>query len=538
MNKQEIIDLLSFNREYDNNYWDYTLQEAASDIVREAVQTDRIAVDNSPGKTVSQKNQPDTYSFKVEIKSSAVYVDTTKTQTTIPFILEKKFTQYTTGDVINIMRRRGARLDEAEARKIVVNDSQKIREEITKEERGCRAMNEIRKYIPNFMYTYHVDAPRNTFYFERVKGLTLEQFMALKDEELIKMTRSPTQVLESLVTQLAFSLHEMRHRGYFHNDLHAGNIIMRPCDPGAWIQYVNHVSSTKHYVPTHGFIATIIDFGRVRRVGQDNTFCNEPVHRSGFDFTKFLLHMVNCIVYRDFSTFNKGFSSNVADKDLAKRIEEALGQVYGRQATSARTIPVAELGRGREEKVSIVKTQQRLSKKQPEKFCMNDNGEGYFFPTCSSKLSKLDSLDIFNLLKVDPKFYTRDVNGVKARGGVVIACNYSGLCKASKDYFLDMFLFSRRKPAPIIPQLVIPAQAQAPQVQAPQAVPILAPPPPPRKMETEDVIRKQSLKDKMRNLIFELQDISADLSRVNALGGTKAKMIRALDRAQAINSLI
>ncbi len=128
----------------------------------------------------------------------------------------------------------------------------------------------------NFVYTYGLfqcarplggteiitwcrDGPNNTEYLaiENIpEGITLDS--ALNSREL----NINTNQYVSIVLQIIYSLLVAYKEIFFtHWDLHTQNILLRRVPDDTVITYQYSNISKKHYVATHGYIATIIDYG-------------------------------------------------------------------------------------------------------------------------------------------------------------------------------------------------------------------------------------------------------------------------------------
>lgn len=120
------------------------------------------------------------------------------------------------------------------------------------------SLNNLRRYIPNFMYVYsmskskffNVDSPtKNIIVFsEKINGKTFNKYIHDK--------KVPDSKILSYFIQLIYAT-GIAHKecGFTHNDLHSDNIIIRDIDKDSF--YINYSGD---FVETDK-IATIIDYG-------------------------------------------------------------------------------------------------------------------------------------------------------------------------------------------------------------------------------------------------------------------------------------
>ena len=106
--------------------------------------------------------------------------------------------------------------------------------------------------------------PRNSM-LVGIDALLLEfvgvgEVAATSLKEALKAGSLKASQKQSIVLQLACAL-EVAYRAikFTHNDLHAGNVMLRKCDPNIVFKYV--IGGKTYAVPTHGVIPVIIDYG-------------------------------------------------------------------------------------------------------------------------------------------------------------------------------------------------------------------------------------------------------------------------------------
>lgn len=200
-------------------------------------------------------------------------------------------------------------------------------------------LNNLRKNIPNFMYTYalfncniididivkntvqsskflnicEIDSNKTTYLLlEFIKGYTLTDY--LKNDYLnLNMNfliSTISQVLCSL--QIAYDTY-----GYCHNDLHASNIVIRELPDKKYIKYYIPSRNKTYHILTDN-IATIIDYGynslEFNNLKYKTTFFIDKNQKivnwslnkyktPGIDLAKFFIHVYNILKIRS-SNYN------------------------------------------------------------------------------------------------------------------------------------------------------------------------------------------------------------------------------------------
>ena len=128
---------------------------------------------------------------------------------------------------------------------------------------GLIAINSLRQYIPNFVYTFAAFrclnikkgnfttcSESNKFNYivlENIIGETLKDYIINSMENINQLMLIYVQIF--LAMDLAHKLYD-----YTHYDLHASNIILRKLKKKSWVRYENM------YIKSD-YIATIIDYG-------------------------------------------------------------------------------------------------------------------------------------------------------------------------------------------------------------------------------------------------------------------------------------
>lgn len=140
---------------------------------------------------------------------------------------------------------------------------------------GMSSLNNLRRYIPNFMYVYsmsksrvfNVDAPtKNIVVFsEKINGKTFGRYISDK--------QVPDSKILSYLIQIIYSLGMANKEfGFTHNDLHSDNIIIRDIEKDEF--YINYSGD---FVKTDK-VATIIDYGyaNVKYEGSTHFYQEQP----------------------------------------------------------------------------------------------------------------------------------------------------------------------------------------------------------------------------------------------------------------------
>jgi hypothetical protein len=409
-----------FNQIYNEFYWDPNLQDATRILVKSNIGNISL------GTSLLSKPQPDVKFIAAdghEIDAYRVDVNTTNIKVggnvTDDFILQKAFAfspKYK---------------DETTYHGKVPTDVHiQIDTEFQKELRGTMIMNSLRRYAPNFMYTYANNSFNRVLYFENIQqASTLETFM---ETDISVQANTPGSIMSkylgqnlavaynnlirSIITQVAYSLQIMGNSRVTHSDLHLGNILLRPCHVNTFIEYV--IDENRVFVPTFGAIATLIDFGRVQQ--SSSHWCERIPITSGFDFAKFLLHMTRCIHYNT--------TPHAVDQNIKMSVQQALGGIFSSiPGMRGGLIPVN----------FSVNPQPRSDTRYGQ--CMQRYPEhDFFFPSCTGQLAQEDALTILSRINNIPSatFYS----STAPRSVPVIGCGtFTERCTITTDQYLRMF---------------------------------------------------------------------------------------------------
>lgn len=179
-------------------------------------------------------------------------------------------------------------------------------------------MNEMRKYIPNFMYTYGLfkcgtlipEDPKSLCETTGDTNFLLLEY--IKGESLLEYVKNKSlKEIYTVLFQIVASLHMANEKfGFIHKDLHAGNIIIRPLKHKTYIKYDMFGSSL--YLLCDN-IATFIDYGYSEIVNPDknikmnyNYYPNDCINNIGYDIYHIFDH-VNSLI--DVDTRNNDYNN-------------------------------------------------------------------------------------------------------------------------------------------------------------------------------------------------------------------------------------
>jgi hypothetical protein len=280
---------------------------------------------------------------------------------------------------------------------------------VTKEYMACSRFNVLRKYVPNFMYTYGVNAENGEIYFENVKGQTWYDF--LTDETINE------KQFTSVLVQIAFSLDVMRREQLFHNNLHAKNIILRQCAENVVIEFPAH-DGGKYYVPTFGVIATIIDFGE-SKIARKNIFeghCNYLTTMAGYDFAKFLMELRVCSIHNE--------QTRILSQNYSQFILEAF-QKYT-------TNPFFLTSTGEQIPFAAQSYSEFEDRCDDANYATTHN---YYLVNCGEKITKAHALEILKQIPIPNtnQYYSKSK---PAKTALVLGCqSNSDLCKEKSFVF-------------------------------------------------------------------------------------------------------
>lgn len=201
-------------------------------------------------------------------------------------------------------------------------------------------LNQIREYIPNFVYTYggmYCSIPLKNGYdismlctdkstltsmclIEKVKGVTLDKFLENEENRSI-------EDLDMFFIQLFLTLYEADVMfGFRHNDLHTNNIMIAPNTENISIYY----PASKYTVVKPKFISVLIDFGRstlkyegkVYDSGSGRLYRNEnDVHKLNY-IIKFYIKTFK--PYKEYTRFFEFFNSEVVNNSFEAILNASL----------------------------------------------------------------------------------------------------------------------------------------------------------------------------------------------------------------------
>ena len=153
------------------------------------------------------------------------------------------------------------------------DDSNKIKEHVHEAFVGMSCLNNLSKFIPNFMYVfgmYDIDSHMNVV-TEFIDGQTLQQYIDSNDFNMNDYV--------NIITQICLALHVAQTNfGFVHNDLTTWNIVIRKLNEPETIDYI--VEHKKVIRVKTSLIPVIIDYGK-SHVIYDNT------HRGIINMFKF-----------------------------------------------------------------------------------------------------------------------------------------------------------------------------------------------------------------------------------------------------------
>lgn len=94
---------------------------------------------------------------------------------------------------------------------------------------------------------------------------------AQKFSHFIKKKLLSTDQLYSIINQVLFAIKISHTVNFTHYDLHSDNIMIKQCDPNQINIY--KFKDKAYFVPTHGYIPVIIDFGFSYAKSLENSYC-------------------------------------------------------------------------------------------------------------------------------------------------------------------------------------------------------------------------------------------------------------------------
>ncbi|ADO00366.1 hypothetical protein WIV_gp023 [Wiseana iridescent virus] len=120
------------------------------------------------------------------------------------------------------------------------------------------------KVCPNFSYTYAIffcdKCTLNEFDKKPIKTQCSETIVELFDFTLDKLKDLKDEVVLSILFQILFAVASIQIQyGMFHNDIKKENILIKVIPSGGY--WVYKLGNKKYYVPNHGYIVALNDFG-------------------------------------------------------------------------------------------------------------------------------------------------------------------------------------------------------------------------------------------------------------------------------------
>lgn len=73
----------------------------------------------------------------------------------------------------------------------------------------------------------------------------------------------------SVITQIIFGIRALHMMGYYHQDLHLGNLLIHEVPPGGYWCYL--INNKKVYVPNKGYLVVLWDFGTAAKIPKSVT---------------------------------------------------------------------------------------------------------------------------------------------------------------------------------------------------------------------------------------------------------------------------
>lgn len=133
------------------------------------------------------------------------------------------------------------------------SDIPKINQNIHEAFIGCNAINELVKYIPNFVYIFGADTQSTSVIVEYIEGDTFFEWIksdSFNDRDFI-----------FILLQIAFALEVAQNKcGFVHYDLTPWNIMIQTLDKETFFDYV--IDDGSVYRITTKYIPVIIDYGK------------------------------------------------------------------------------------------------------------------------------------------------------------------------------------------------------------------------------------------------------------------------------------
>lgn len=196
-------------------------------------------------------------------------------------------------------------------------DSQKMKENIHETFLGTKAINNLRKYIPNFMYIFgHFytnmgDKKISHVIMEKIQGIPLKQyiegFKKVKTTEGFKREYNKEKFNMTdycfILIQLSLALHvAQNHCGLVHWDLAPWNIMINILDEAKDFYYI--ISYNKVVKITTRLVPVIIDYGKSHIISQNrhhgfiNMYKTPPFQDIYNLIITSLAEVINRVMYR------------------------------------------------------------------------------------------------------------------------------------------------------------------------------------------------------------------------------------------------
>lgn len=120
------------------------------------------------------------------------------------------------------------------------------------------------KICPNFSYTFAIffcnKCTLNEFSTKPFKTQCSETITEIFDFTLDELTDFRDEVILSLLFQILFAIASVQLKyGMFHNDIKRTNILIKVIPNGGY--WIYNINNNKYYVPNHGYMAILNDFG-------------------------------------------------------------------------------------------------------------------------------------------------------------------------------------------------------------------------------------------------------------------------------------
>lgn len=172
---------------------------------------------------------------------------------------------------------------------------------------GCSSMNEMMKYIPNFMYTFGLKISG-----ENVSILT-EEIGGVNFVDYLRSERFNFEDYLLILIQLGLALRFAQDRcGFVHSDLYPWNIILMEFDEPVIVEYP--ITYNKVYKVKTKTIPVIIDYGRSQAV-HDNIYYNifEVSPSSFHDILSIFISSLYEILNRQLEKYQLGMVFDLAN---------------------------------------------------------------------------------------------------------------------------------------------------------------------------------------------------------------------------------